>query len=124
MEFGARAANHLVGDVEADDLPWPLASADHLRQQPAGPSCAAAQVEHFLARLQAHQRQRLLGDADVMVLHLFALAGFGPLVKLAPHLFVGGKCVVFGHCVLSALSSWLLAPSNRGPAQFHTSRGT
>ena len=73
--------NHLVGNIQADHLPGLLSVIDRFGQQAAGPSRAAAQVEHFVARLEVHHGQRLLGDGDVVVLHLLAFALLGPLVE-------------------------------------------
>ncbi len=105
----ARPPDHLIRNVQANHLARPLAAGDQLRQQPRGPSRAATQVEHPFAVLQPHQCQRLLGDADVVLLHLLAAAGLGPLIELAPHLLIDGVGLILGHsphfrCQLSAVS--------------------
>src|ERR1039457_2356148 len=104
---GTRAPNHFVGHVEPDDLSGLVAVGDDLCHQAARPSRAAAQVEHAVARLQFHPRQRLLDDADVVVLHLLAAALLGPLVELLAQSLVRGNGFLVDHDVLGDLECTL-----------------
>src|SRR6185369_10253392 len=94
---GASATDHLVGNIDADDLAVPLRTvADHARQDARCPPRAAAHVEHALSRTQFHQPQRLLYDGRVVLLHLLAAPGGGPVVELFLHLLVDGHKAVLG----------------------------
>ena len=67
LRSGARPRDHLVGDVETDDLTATLGTlADEPCEDSGGPAHAAPEVEHTLAGLRFHSADSLLGDADVV----------------------------------------------------------
>ena len=93
FEIGVAAAgvaDHLVGDVDADDA----AFGNVLGEQAGEPACAAADVEHVVVRLEPHAVEHGEDDGQVILLHALAAPGFGPAVEFLAELFV---LCGFGH---------------------------
>jgi hypothetical protein len=89
-----RAAQHFVGYVQT----YYIARAGLAGHAARSPSCPAAKIQDAIARLDFHQLQRLVGNVGVVVFHLVAASGRGPLVELFLKFLVGLRwdCVSSG----------------------------
>src|SRR5215470_17317804 len=84
-------ADHFIRDIEADDLTKSFRAFAYQSGQQAGrPSRAAAKVEYTFAGTKIHEPDGLLGDVEMVLLHLRAFAGGGPAVEFLLQFFVGG----------------------------------
>ena len=87
-EILAGAADHFVGNVEADDASIENAFGEQARE-PAG---AAANVKDIFVGADVHAVEHGEGDGEMVFLHVLAAAGFGPAVEFFAEEIVGHVC--------------------------------
>ena len=76
-EIVAGAANHFVGNVEADNA----AIGNAFGKQAHEPAGAAADVEDIVLGADTHAVENRQGDGKMAFFHLLAAAGFGPAIE-------------------------------------------